>query len=79
MRFVRKLKNKKIVFETVSTAKELQLAFLKIIEIVQNHEFPEEIHKLKRNVALSSNIQKLNPFMHEFKEDYCSFYLLRVG
>ncbi|XP_055918461.1 uncharacterized protein LOC129950552 [Eupeodes corollae] len=79
MRFFVVLKDKTKVFEESPTAEELHLAFLKIVETVQNNEFSEEIQKLKRKLTLSNHIQKLNPFLHEFNDNNCSFSLIRVG
>lgn len=52
---------------------------MKIIEIIQKHEFSDEIRKLEKSITLQPSIQKLNPFIQELKDDNRSFSLLRVG
>ncbi|XP_055919381.1 uncharacterized protein LOC129951309 [Eupeodes corollae] len=79
MRFLKGFKNKAEMLEESPTAKELNLAFLKIVEIIQNYEFPDEIQKLKKKVVLQDSLQKLNPFIHEFQDENTSFSLIRVG
>ncbi|XP_055859254.1 uncharacterized protein LOC129921447 [Episyrphus balteatus] len=80
MRFFKISKNKTHkILEELPTAKERNLAFLRIIEIVQSYEFPEEIEKLRRKITLQNSIQKLNPFIHDFQENEFSFSLIRVG
>lgn len=61
------------------TANEMELSFLKIVEIIQKKEYSCEIVKLKKSITLQSNLQRLNPFLHDFREQNRSFSVIRVG
>lgn len=61
------------------TAKEMQWSFLKIVEIIQGREYYNYIEKLKKGVSLTPNVQRLNPFIHELKDQFRTFSLIRVG
>ncbi|XP_055909622.1 uncharacterized protein LOC129944297 [Eupeodes corollae] len=79
MRFFKSNNKTERTFEELPTAKERNLAFLRIVEIVQSYEFPEEIEKLRRKITLQNSFQKLNPFIHDFQDNEFSFSLIRVG
>ena len=79
MRFVQRLKRKNEGYTGPLMVKEVRLAFLKLVEIAQNTECKIEQASLKENKPLPPNLQKLNPFIHEFKDESRSFQLLRVG
>ncbi|XP_037957049.1 uncharacterized protein LOC119686867 [Teleopsis dalmanni] len=63
----------------IPTSKELNWAFLKIVEFIQNHEFKEEIEKMKKSHKLPVSIQKLTPFIHTVQDGSRTCNLLRVG
>ena len=64
MRFVQRIKRTNEGFTGPLTVKELRLAFLKLVEIVQNTEYKIEKASLKENKPLSPHLQKFNPFVH---------------
>ncbi|XP_052741850.1 uncharacterized protein LOC128198806 [Bicyclus anynana] len=47
------------------TAEDLNVAETKVIEVVQNTNFYEDIQKLKKGISCSRAIQKLNPFIRD--------------
>lgn len=51
------------------TAKEIKLSFLLLMENIQSSEDAKEIEKLKQGKLLSSNLQRLSPFIHVLKLD----------
>ncbi|XP_065368808.1 uncharacterized protein LOC135961242 [Calliphora vicina] len=63
----------------IPTAKEINWTFLQLIEFIQKREYAEELKKLSKSQVLPSNLQRLNPFVHQYKDEYRSFSLLRVG
>ncbi|XP_036340574.1 uncharacterized protein LOC118749914, partial [Rhagoletis pomonella] len=60
------------------TAKELEMSFLKIVEVIQHEEFENEIKCLKNSSSVNKQIQKLNPFVQDCNEGNRNFTLLRV-
>ena len=79
MRFIQRIKWTNEGFTRQLTVTELRLAFLKLVEIEQNPQYKSEKASLKENKPLSSNLQKLKPFIHEFRDQYRSYEILRVG
>lgn len=62
------------------TVKELDFAFLKIVEMIQSVEFKDELRILSKNSLPRQNkIQKLNPFIQKYEIDNIIVTLLRVG
>ena len=74
MRFVQRIKRTNEGFTGPLTVKELRLAFLKLDEIVQNTKYKIEKASLKENKPLPPNLQNLNPFIHEFKNEVLNYY-----
>ena len=74
MRFVQRIKRTNEGFTGLLTVKELRLAFLKLDEIVQNTKYKIEKASLKENKPLPPNLQNLNPFIHEFKNEVLNYY-----
>ncbi|KAI8116345.1 hypothetical protein CVS40_11573 [Lucilia cuprina] len=60
------------------TAKEMNWAFYRLVEIIQRESFSEEIHKLQKSLVLPSNIQRLTTFIHNFTEKKRTFSLIRL-
>ncbi|XP_017470357.1 PREDICTED: uncharacterized protein LOC108362036 [Rhagoletis zephyria] len=79
LRWVLKVRDRSTKYDPTPSAQELQLSFLKIVQIVQFDEYSQEITKLSKNLPLPSSLQKLNPFLHEYSEKSLSLKLLRVG
>ena len=79
LRFIKKCRRKPMNCTLVPTAQEMKLAFIKIVQVIQQFEFETEIVKLKKQIALPPNLQKLNPFLHEDTEDSIAFSVIRVG
>ncbi|XP_036317843.1 uncharacterized protein LOC118732844 [Rhagoletis pomonella] len=79
LRWIRRIKNPTLKFTKELTAEELNLSFLKIVQVVQHTEFGEQISKLAKGTTLPAIVQKLNPFLHDYSELSLSFNLLRVG
>ena len=62
------------------TAKELDIAFLKMIEVIQSIEFADEMQELEEGKTIKNNrIQKLNPFLQKYNSEGLNVKLLRVG
>ncbi|XP_075167480.1 uncharacterized protein LOC142239573 [Haematobia irritans] len=78
-RFVDFVKKLKISRSPSPTHKEINWSFLRLVEVVQRQYFSEELHKLKKSLALNTNIQKLTPFIHTNTEEGRTFSLIRVG
>lgn len=80
VRFVRCAKNKCRIDTIALETNELNLAFLKIVEIIQNIEFKEDMDNLaKLSLSKHRHIQKLNPFIQQCGMDGLNMSLLRVG
>ncbi|XP_052855140.1 uncharacterized protein LOC128263903 [Drosophila gunungcola] len=78
-RFIQRCRKVSKPFEKSISPRELDFAFDKIVEVVQFHEFRDDISKIRKNKPVATNIQKLNPFLQENKSDWCHSTLLRVG
>ncbi|KAI8034664.1 hypothetical protein M5D96_012560, partial [Drosophila gunungcola] len=78
-RFIQRCRKVSKPFEKSISPRELDFAFDKIVEVVQFHEFRDDISKIRKNKPVATNIQKLIPFLQENKLDWCSSTLLRVG
>ncbi|XP_036342992.1 uncharacterized protein LOC118752244, partial [Rhagoletis pomonella] len=79
LRWVLKVRDRSTKYDPTPSAQELQLRFLKIVQIVQFKEYSQEITKFSKNLPLPSSLQKLNQFLHEYSEKSLSLKLLRVG
>ena len=82
LRFIFKLRKCLKDFPTeILSPPELNIAFFKIVQILQETEFPDEIKKLKQGSLLSPHIQKLNPFLDNDSNDQfpLEITLVRVG
>ncbi|XP_046806844.1 uncharacterized protein LOC124419898 [Lucilia cuprina] len=79
LRFIQRCRKKELDISTVTpTANEMNWSFLKIVEIIQNDDYSQEIKKLQNSQVLQSNLQKLNPFIHEFNDHNRTFSLIRL-
>ena len=77
---VQKAKRNKTVQTPVIDVEEREIAFLKIVQIIQADEFSDEIKELEKEKALKNNrIQKLNPFLQEYDVGFMNIKVLRVG
>ena len=57
-----------------------EIAFLKIVQIIQYEKFSDEITALEKERCLKNNkIQKLNPFLQKYDCGFLNIKLLRVG
>ncbi|KAL7723344.1 hypothetical protein ACLKA6_018243 [Drosophila palustris] len=63
----------------VLTPKELNFAFLKLLELVQRSEFKEDYDKLKKGQLVQTSIQSLTPFIQQSDEFGRQVSLIRVG
>ena len=67
LRFVRNVRNKtRILVADISalSLKERDFGFLKIVQMIQEDDFHEEIRTLESGLVLKHyNLQKLNPFL----------------
>ena len=59
---------------------EREVAFLKIVQILQAEEFADQITVSEKEKSLKNNrIQKLNPFLQKYDVGFLHLKLLRVG
>jgi len=73
------LRYKKQYESTILTAHDVEIAFLKIIQIVHINDYKVEIELIRASKPLPIQLQKLTPFLHEYEEDNIKLTLLRVG
>ena len=79
LRFISRLKKNVVASTEIVSSEERHYAFLKMVQIIQNSEFYEEIKNLENNKNISNNIQRLNPFLDNFYQNGTNYSLLRVG
>jgi len=72
-------KKKKGVCDSVISARELRLSFLRLVQIIQKLELGSEFFKSGKSQVLAPQFQRLNPFIHTFELDGVAFRLIRVG
>ena len=77
LRFIDNLRRRKSNQSIIPTATEMKWSFYRLIEAIQKPNFLRRF--LNYRNLLSSNIQRLTPFIHTFIEEGRTFSLLRVG
>ncbi|XP_069968882.1 uncharacterized protein [Bactrocera oleae] len=61
-----------------TVGKNLTSNELQIVHLVQHSEFANEIQELTKGSTLPANLQRLNPFLHEYSDMPLSFKLIQV-
>ena len=77
---IHKVKRSRNVQISFIDVEEREIAFFKIVQIIQSEEFSDENRAIEKERSLKNNkIQKLNPFLQKYDCGFLNIKLLRVG
>ncbi|XP_037929892.1 uncharacterized protein LOC119664680 [Teleopsis dalmanni] len=79
LRFINRARKCQKEISLILSVKELNGAFLKVVEQVQKNAFQDEIYALMKKQLLKPGMQKLTPFLHDTNCGPNKVTLLRVG
>ncbi|XP_037931036.1 uncharacterized protein LOC119665854 [Teleopsis dalmanni] len=79
LRFINRARKCQEEISLIPSVKQLNSAFLKVVEQIQKDAFQDEIYALMKKQLLKPGMQKLTPFLHNTNCGPNKVTLLRVG